>query len=124
MISKIQGSGEEDLIYGIDTAHNSEHTHRYSCISRPNFRANSPGLILSPVVMTRTLLTGGSGFIASHILDTLLKRGHSVVTTVRSQEKAEQIKTSYPAVSKENLDFVIVPDVSAPDGSYLFIFSY
>ncbi|RAO64735.1 uncharacterized protein BHQ10_000747 [Talaromyces amestolkiae] len=65
--------------------------------------------------MTRTLLTGGSGFIASHILDVLLKRGHSVVTTVRSQEKAEQIKTSHPTVSKENLDFVIVPDVSAPD---------
>lgn len=68
--------------------------------------------------MTRTLLTGGSGFIASHILDALLKRGHSVVTTVRSQEKADQIKTSHPAVPKENLDFVIVPDVAAPDGSY------
>ncbi|KAE8553905.1 hypothetical protein EYB25_002443 [Talaromyces marneffei] len=65
--------------------------------------------------MTRTLLTGGSGFIASHILDALLKRGHSVVTTVRSQEKADQIKASYPAVSQENLDFAIVPDVSEPD---------
>ncbi|KAL2816817.1 NAD(P)-binding protein [Aspergillus cavernicola] len=65
--------------------------------------------------MTRTLLTGGSGFIAAHILDALLKRGHSVVTTVRSQEKAEQIKTSHPGVSKENLDFVIVPEISAPD---------
>jgi nucleoside-diphosphate-sugar epimerase len=74
--------------------------------------------------MTRTLLTGGSGFIAAHILDALLKRGHSVVTTVRSQEKAEQIKTFHPGVSKENLDFVIVPDVSAPDGSYLLINPY
>lgn len=54
--------------------------------------------------MTRTLLTGGSGFVASHVLDVLLERGHSVVTTVRSQEKAEQIKASYPTVSKENLD--------------------
>lgn len=65
--------------------------------------------------MTRTLLTGGSGFIASHILDELLKRGHSVVTTVRSQEKADQIRESHPSISKDNLDFVIVPDVSAPD---------
>ncbi|CEN59745.1 Putative Ketoreductase [Aspergillus calidoustus] len=65
--------------------------------------------------MTRTLLTGGSGFIASHVLDALLKRGHSVVTTVRSQEKADQIKTAHPGVSKENLDFVIVPEISAPD---------
>ena len=72
--------------------------------------------------MTRTLLTGGSVFIASHILDALLTRGHSVVTTVRSQEKIEQIKASHPTVSKENLDFVIVPDVSAPDGSYMFYF--
>lgn len=74
--------------------------------------------------MTRTLLTGGSGFIASHILDALLKRGHSVVTTVRSQEKAEQIKTSHPGVSKENLDFAIVPDVAAPDGRYMFIYPF
>uniref|UniRef100_A0A0D2XL58 NAD-dependent epimerase/dehydratase domain-containing protein n=1 Tax=Fusarium oxysporum (strain Fo5176) TaxID=660025 RepID=A0A0D2XL58_FUSOF len=66
-------------------------------------------------VMARTLLTGGSGFIAAHILDALLKRGHSVATTVRSQEKAEQIKASHPGVSKENLEFVIVPDISAPD---------
>lgn len=66
--------------------------------------------------MARTLLTGGSGFIAAHILDALLKRGHSVATTVRSQEKAEQIKASHPGVSKENLEFVIVPDISAPDG--------
>lgn len=72
--------------------------------------------------MTRTLLTGGSGFIASHILDVLLKRGHSVVTTVRSQKKAEQIKASHPGISKENLDFVIVPDVSALDGSYMFTY--
>lgn len=67
--------------------------------------------------MTRTLLTGGSGFIAAHILDVLLQRGHSVVTTVRSQEKAEQIKKSHPHISKENLGFVIVPDISAPNGN-------
>jgi nucleoside-diphosphate-sugar epimerase len=62
--------------------------------------------------MTRTLLTGGSGFIASHVLDVLLKRGHSVVTTVRTQEKADQIKSSYPSFSKDKLDFAIVPDVA------------
>ncbi|KAL4949470.1 hypothetical protein BDW69DRAFT_188270 [Aspergillus filifer] len=65
--------------------------------------------------MTRTLLTGGSGFIGAHVLNVLLKRGHSVVTTVRSQEKAEQIRASYPGVAKEDLDFAIVSDVAAPD---------
>lgn len=74
--------------------------------------------------MTRTLLTGGSGFIGAQILDALLKRGHSVVTTVRSQKKAEQIKTSHPGVSKENLDYVIVPDVSAPDGMSKSIYPF
>lgn len=44
------------------------------------------------------------------------------MTTVRSEEKAEQIKTSHPGVPKENLDFVIVPDVSVPDGSYMFTY--
>ncbi|KAK5527246.1 Glycine-rich RNA-binding protein 2, mitochondrial [Exophiala xenobiotica] len=53
--------------------------------------------------MARVLLTGGSGFIAAHVLDTLLKRGYSVVTTVRSR--------------KERLDFVIVEDI-AREGAF------
>lgn len=92
----------------VNTPSDDSDTDRYS--------SNSRGLMLKPAVMTRTLLTGGSGFIAAHILDALLKRGHSVVTTVRSRQKAEQIATSHPGVSKKNLDFVIVPDISAPDG--------
>ena len=65
--------------------------------------------------MTRILLTGGSGFIAAHCLDQLLKRGHSVVTTVRSTEKAERIKSAYPDVSEDKLDFAIVKDIAQPD---------
>ncbi|SCV34316.1 related to aldehyde reductase II [Fusarium fujikuroi] len=63
--------------------------------------------------MTRVLLTGGSGFIASHILRILLDRGHSVVTTVRSQAKADHIKSTYFDVPSSRLDFVIVEDISA-----------
>ena len=63
--------------------------------------------------MTRVLLTGGSGFIASHILDILLAHKHSVVTTVRSQEKADGIKKAYPKVTKDQLDFTIVPDIES-----------
>lgn len=65
--------------------------------------------------MTRILLTGGSGFIAAHVLDTLLERGHSVVTTVRSQEKAQKIKEAHPDVPKEKLDFAIVEDIAKLD---------
>jgi uncharacterized protein YbjT (DUF2867 family) len=66
--------------------------------------------------LTRRLFAGGSGFIAAHVLDVLLQRGHSVVTTVRSQEKGEFLKRSHPGVSKERLDYVIVEDIARLDG--------
>jgi nucleoside-diphosphate-sugar epimerase len=66
--------------------------------------------------MTRVLLTGGSGFIAAHTLAILLKHGHSVVTTVRTQEKADKIKAAYPSeVEKGQLGFAIVPDIAQED---------
>ncbi|KAI1982577.1 Glycine-rich RNA-binding protein 2, mitochondrial [Ophidiomyces ophidiicola] len=65
--------------------------------------------------MPRILLTGGSGFIAAHVLDTLLQRGHSVVTTVRSPEKAQRIRDAHPGVPPSTLDFAIVPDIAQPN---------
>ncbi|KAF2664539.1 NAD(P)-binding protein [Microthyrium microscopicum] len=67
--------------------------------------------------MTRVLLTGGSGFIAAHTLELLLKRGHSVVTTVRSQAKADKISEAYPNVGKDKLSFTIVEDI-AQEGAF------
>ncbi|EOD45917.1 putative nadph-dependent methylglyoxal reductase gre2 protein [Neofusicoccum parvum UCRNP2] len=67
--------------------------------------------------MTRVLLTGGSGFIATHVLSVLLQRGHSVVTTVRSQEKANNIQQANPGFGKDKLDFVIVEDI-AVEGAF------
>jgi len=68
--------------------------------------------------MPKVLLTGGSGFIAAHTLDVLLKRGHTVVTTVRTQEKADKIKEEYKsAVEKGQLSFAIVPDI-AQEGAF------
>lgn len=65
--------------------------------------------------MTRVLLTGGSGFIAAHTLAQLLEHGHSVVTTVRTQQKADKIKTAYREyVDKGQLGFAIVPDIAEP----------
>lgn len=40
----------------------------------------------------------------------LLNRGHSVVTTVRSEAKIEKLQALYPNVSTSKLDFVIVGD--------------
>ncbi|KAJ5280488.1 NAD(P)-binding protein [Penicillium angulare] len=61
--------------------------------------------------MPRVLLTGGSGFVATHVLETLLARGHSVVTTVRSPQKAEAILQAHPELQKDRLDYVIVEDI-------------
>ncbi|KAF7556165.1 hypothetical protein G7Z17_g1611 [Cylindrodendrum hubeiense] len=65
--------------------------------------------------MTKVLLTGGSGFIATHILRALLEAGHSVVTTVRSNDKAENIRKAYPNLGADRLDFAIVSDVARLD---------
>jgi len=65
----------------------------------------------------RVLLTGGSGFIAAHVLDILLEHGHSVVTTVRSQEKASKIAENHKPYGKDKLDFAIVEDI-AQEGAF------
>jgi len=62
----------------------------------------------------KILLTGGSGFIASHVLDVLLQRGHTVVTTVRSSGKAEKIKKNHPNAG-DKLQFSIVEDIAQPN---------
>lgn len=67
--------------------------------------------------MTRVLLTGGSGFIAAHVLDYLLENGHSVVTTVRSQEKADKIKEAHPKHNNSQLSFALVEDI-AKEGAF------
>lgn len=48
------------------------------------------------------------------MLDTLLRRGHSVLTTVRSDDKGKQLLADYPETPKDKLDYVVVPDVAAP----------
>ncbi|KAJ5950526.1 NAD(P)-binding protein [Penicillium vulpinum] len=65
--------------------------------------------------MTRVLLTGGNGFIAAHVLEVLLARGHSVVTTVRSQSKANAIQLAHPGIANDRLSFAIVEDIAQPN---------
>jgi nucleoside-diphosphate-sugar epimerase len=62
--------------------------------------------------MTRVLVTGGSGFIAAHVVDVLLKRGHSVVATVRTAPKGQKILEAHPTVGKDRLNYTIVADIS------------
>ncbi|KAI2642318.1 NAD dependent epimerase/dehydratase [Xylaria nigripes] len=62
--------------------------------------------------MPKVLLTGGTGFVATHILELLLKRGYEVVTTVRSEEKANIIRNAHPGAK---LTVAIVPDIGQPN---------
>ncbi|KAG8963473.1 methylglyoxal reductase (NADPH-dependent) gre2, partial [Tulasnella sp. 419] len=61
--------------------------------------------------MTRVLVTGGNGFIAIHVIEQPLARGHSVVTTVRSGEKTKYLHEKFSKYG-ENLKFSIVPDMA------------
>ncbi|CAG9990536.1 unnamed protein product [Clonostachys byssicola] len=65
--------------------------------------------------MVKVLLTGGSGFIAAHILRILLERGYTVITTVRSQEKGDQIIKAQPESPKPKLSYAIVGDIAQRD---------
>ncbi|KAJ5559643.1 hypothetical protein N7513_002042 [Penicillium frequentans] len=67
--------------------------------------------------MVKVLLTGGSGFIAAHIVDILLQHGFDTVVTVRSEEKGKRILDAHPDTPKEKLSYVIVKDV-AQDGAF------
>ncbi|ERS94931.1 uncharacterized protein SPSK_00295 [Sporothrix schenckii 1099-18] len=65
--------------------------------------------------MTKVLVTGGSGFIAAHIVEQLLAKGHSVVTTVRTQAKAAKIYEAHPELGKDRLQIELTPDLTQAD---------
>ncbi|GAD93755.1 ketoreductase [Paecilomyces variotii No. 5] len=67
--------------------------------------------------MPKVLLSGGSGFIAAHIVDVLVEHGFDTVITVRSEEKGKRILDNHPNVPKEKLSYVIVEDV-AKEGAF------
>jgi nucleoside-diphosphate-sugar epimerase len=66
--------------------------------------------------MTKILVTGGSGFIAAHLVDQLLEKGHHVVTTVRSEDKADKIRNAYKSKGwADRVEVAIVPDIAKED---------
>jgi saccharopine dehydrogenase-like NADP-dependent oxidoreductase len=69
----------------------------------------------TPETGKTVLITGGSGFVAAHVLNAFLSRGYNVRTTVRNQASAEKIKKSH-AKYLPQLSFAIVPDVAIPGG--------
>ncbi|KAF4978419.1 hypothetical protein FDECE_18222 [Fusarium decemcellulare] len=63
--------------------------------------------------MSKILLTGGSGFIAAHILEQLVAQGHTVITTVRTQDKAQHILDKFASTNR--VQTFIVPDMVRED---------
>ncbi len=61
------------------------------------------------------LVTGGSGFVAGHVLNSFLSRGYNVRTTVRNEKSAEKIRESHSKYINQ-LSFAIVPDLLTPNG--------
>ncbi|RAL16171.1 SDR family oxidoreductase [Aspergillus homomorphus CBS 101889] len=60
------------------------------------------------------LVTGASGFVASHIIQRFLEAGYNVRGTVRSASSAEIVQSRYPPEYTDQLSFAIVPDIAVP----------
>ncbi|RAH84652.1 NAD(P)-binding protein [Aspergillus japonicus CBS 114.51] len=60
------------------------------------------------------LVTGASGFVASHVIQRFLDAGYDIRGTVRSASSAETVKSRYPPEYVDRLSFAIVPDMAAP----------
>ncbi|KAK4202361.1 putative oxidoreductase [Triangularia verruculosa] len=61
----------------------------------------------------KVLLTGGTGFVASHVLDSLVTNGYPVVVTVRSEEKGQRLLKSLSSfAAPEQVRYAIIPDIS------------
>ncbi|ANB14125.1 carbonyl reductase (NADPH-dependent) [Sugiyamaella lignohabitans] len=66
----------------------------------------------------QVLLTGATGFIGSHVLDTLVKYQYQIIAVVRDIDQGLSFKSKYP---KANIAFIEVPDISQ-ENSLDFIF--
>lgn len=63
------------------------------------------------------LLTGASGFVAAHVLNSLLHHGYDVRGTVRSEAAADRVRKTHGHLiggKQSRLTFAIVADVASP----------
>ncbi|KAF8308499.1 NAD(P)-binding protein [Clavulina sp. PMI_390] len=65
-----------------------------------------------PAVSTssKILVTGASGFLATHVVRSLLDEGHEVVGTVRNPSKGDYLVNLYKS---DKFSYVVVEDIEA-----------
>lgn len=61
------------------------------------------------------LITGGSGYVASEVLNAFLTRGYNVRSTVRNEAAEEKIKKAHSKYA-DQLSFAVVKDIQIPGG--------
>jgi nucleoside-diphosphate-sugar epimerase len=64
------------------------------------------------------LITGASGFLASHIIDSFISRGYNVRGTVRSKSAGEKVWAKH-LQHASHLSLVVVPDLAVSNGQRL-----
>lgn len=63
--------------------------------------------------MAQTILvTGASGYIATHVVEAFLQKGYNVRGTVRTEKTASEVLTTHSKHS-EQFSVAIVPDIAA-----------
>ena len=82
--------------------------------ARPDqiFLAKDLVIMSAPSPCPTVLLTGGNGFIASHILAQLISAGYAVTATLRSPSKAQALLSTHPEWEHE-VNFEYVPELTA-----------
>ncbi|KAG8738385.1 methylglyoxal reductase (NADPH-dependent) gre2 [Ceratobasidium sp. 423] len=58
----------------------------------------------------KILLTGANGYYAAHLIKNFLERRYTVVGTVRSESKGEELVKLFPAHAGK-LSYAVVPDI-------------
>ena len=76
------------------------------------FLAKDPVIMTTPSSSPTVLLTGGNGFIASHILSQLILAGYAVTATLRSPSKAQALLSTHPEWEGK-VKFDYVPELTA-----------
>ena len=67
-----------------------------------------------PAISTgKVLVTGANGYIAAWVVQDLLEHGFSVRATVRSLEKANDIKPIFAPIYGNRLEFAVIDDFTA-----------